>query len=786
MSKYDNFTMEATPAQETHRILTTPEKKIWQQAIEFLILAATFFRRSKSDPVLKPNRKLSQGEWGRDFFRFMRVYGDDLFLYYSLFIVFILWLVATFSPIPLYAENRALSIMVTALLIVLMTEQWKALPLRWLSLRVEKMQTIKMSTVTWVMSVSSSLPGSIFDLRSKKLVILPIIVALTHGPDLLAGVMTEVSKSGANGLNRKVDFTLGPVAGGIRGGPRFYQSGLKFLSRDTEEEDLLVMSFNKKLSTAYVPHMPQELYSSGRGLSFIRAEELPVYRLRRDGTPAKFGADTKFEICRNSEDANSAVLWMGAFTKGNCIIMGVKYEPNGEGRAEAFSEEIELCRGTMKVDIEKTDLGPVIRKVSNYQDGGPIGEIERIQDGTHKSCEGFSNILSFGISNNRKVADIQSVRLAVAWLVRSATTNSSTGYGAESFKKGPGYGRTSSLRYKLPNWADWIIIIFVSFTLISQGAFVLYHSAALPRSFDTAAIHCGRVLSQHTTRCATRDWKYMSGQKDKSDDFTVQFGMKADSNGNVISSPTTVQGLDKQVGAVHLEWGLPGEVIPVGFVSARTSHRFNPAYVGAGSMNESQGIESEPLNQNETAIVKQNKENTLSNLKMTFITDPRALEKAIFSPIVNYLRIHSLSKFKNVITEELGIIGAESAQNVPPMKLKSYKLACSQKEKKCSTSQNHTVMVQGMISNRLLEDGKKYKFEIFIRDKEHTSTRIPVCIDMKVNSVVHRTEENTDTAEDNRVSILLPEGLETVMLQFIAQFCCPGPPDIETPPATTK
>lgn len=119
----------------------------------------------------------------------------------------------------------------------------------------------------------------------------------------------------------------------------------------------------------------------------------------------------------------------------------------------------------------------MIRSVHDFEKSSdPIGEIERIQDGNHSSCDGFMNILSFGVLETS--GDIQSIRTAVAWLVRSATEESDTAYGAEDFEKGSARGTKSQLRYKLPNRWDYIIIGISLVTIITQFYFVGFHPSA--------------------------------------------------------------------------------------------------------------------------------------------------------------------------------------------------------------------------------------------------------------------------------------------------------------------
>lgn len=587
-SRSDLSHIEATPGDAIIDIVKEGDRNYWKQIADFLLALCTFFLRTKSDPVVAPKKKLRKGDRGEYLFRYLRIYGDELFQYISLLLVFISWIAANFGTYALWTTSRVASIFMTAMLAILIAEQWKALPHRWLSRRVEKKQTIYMSTVTWVMSMSTSLPGSIFELSSKKVLILPLLAIFTHGPDLLSGMLTNVSKSSANSIMKKVDFTIGPVGGGILGdqGRTFFQSGLKFLSRDSPAEDELAMDFTRGLSTAYVPHMPQEMYSTSRRvvLSYVHAKSLPVYRIREIGQKAKHSINpASLRSCSNSDKDTSPRLEMSAYTNDQCINMGFSYSPGGSGTTQAFEREIEVCRGTADVRFERTEIGTEIRSVGNWILNGSIGEIARIQDGEHNSCGGFSNILSYGVEDS--APGNQAIRLAVAWLIRSATRESDTGYRAEAkFEKGQAHGTISELRYKLPNIWDWIIIGIAVITLLTQGFFVLGHPSALPRAFDTAAIYCGRVLSEHTTRCATRDWKYRRGQKDASEDFTVQFGMVAGPERNPhrpLAAPTRIEGSNEVVGAVHLEYGLPDEIIPVGFMAARDPNRFNPEYVGA-------------------------------------------------------------------------------------------------------------------------------------------------------------------------------------------------------------
>lgn len=574
-------TDKQTALEKLQHAFDRPEHDWSQRLINVFLLIGTLFSSSKEDKPQAPERYIYRGHPSSNLLRYLRIYGDDVFLYMMLIVVFGIWMVANFTRYALYARYRWFSILVTALLIILTTEQWKAIPHRWLSRRVEKKQRIRMSTITWVYSVSTTLPGSLFELKSKKIFLLPFIVLLTHGPDLFAGTLTQVKKSGSNGIMRTVEYRLGPVAGGHQ--KKFFQSGLKFFTRDTEEEDKLAIEFKRGDIKAYMPHMPQDLYTKNVGLSFINAKDVPTYMIQSLDRKTNPKVIAEGEICSNSQKDDSPVFSMAAETTGDCIDMHLKYEQASVGKTEDFDDVIEICLGIANIEMERTELGPILRKVSDFRRNGTLGDIDRIQNNNHDMCLGFQNILSFGIEDARK--EVQVIRVAAAWWIRSATLESQTGYLAEKFLKGQSKGTISQLRYKLPNWADWLIVILVCVTIISQFSLVLGHAAALPRGFDTAAIHCGRVLAENTARCCPRDWKFRSGHEDKSADFTVQFGIRRGSNGDPVHQEIDLFGEDQRIKAVHMEYGLSNEqkceVIPRGFVSSSCLNDWVPDYIGA-------------------------------------------------------------------------------------------------------------------------------------------------------------------------------------------------------------
>ena len=129
-SRIGKPSIHQNPGRRLHRIMEEPEQTLWQKFYSLSILGATLFIRGQSDPVRPPRRKMRLGTRDASVFRYARIYGDELFLYICLIIVSIVWFCANFSSQALYASNRTFSILMTAFLIVLTVEQWRAIPLR--------------------------------------------------------------------------------------------------------------------------------------------------------------------------------------------------------------------------------------------------------------------------------------------------------------------------------------------------------------------------------------------------------------------------------------------------------------------------------------------------------------------------------------------------------------------------------------------------------------------------------------------------------------------------------
>lgn len=506
---------------------------------------------------LRPFRKVSvrtKGNWGT----FAEHHGDDIALYVALLVAFAVWLAATYGEKALYSDNRAAAVVVNALVILLAGAQWKLMPHRWLSQRVRDGAKVKMSTVNIIMSNSVIMPGSIRDFKSKKLFLMPLLALVTHGPDLLSGTLTAPQLAGADRRLKSDVIALGPVGGGKSEGNGVYTystSGLAYFADDKPESEEKLF-FKLRSGALFVPHAAQE-FEDGK-LTKVVADSWPGYLISE--SPDAVVSENPV-TCSNSQQEGEPTLKMEGSADDACVVMGVTYDPGSSGKTPEFSDAYRVCAAKARVVMRKATGFYEVASVDNVilEPERNISNIPRVADGEHGMCAAFNNIVSFAVT--RKVGSEQSLRMATAWLIRTATQTSATGFGQKVSDIQAG-SIFSELRYKMPWWANWAVVGTAVVTLIVHFYFVFINPSILPRAFDSAAIHCGRVLSENTARCMTRDWKAERGDEDQSSDFHVLFGARANEerDGIELVKIARAEANLPDVKAAHLEWGLPDEV----------------------------------------------------------------------------------------------------------------------------------------------------------------------------------------------------------------------------------
>jgi hypothetical protein len=498
---------------------------------------------------------------GNDIWPSLWIYGDDFLESILTAALMVAWMVELLIGGTFLGKYRPVMFIATAFTGELMMNQMKRIPYYMVSRAVENGRRVRRSTIDWTSALAITVSGSIFSKHGRKLRYMLVSFILAHSVELLTGSTLSTDKFGAGLGAKSIRADFAPIGGGQQeDGRYFFMSGLKYLADDREEIDGTIMAQHGG-EMLVIRHV-QQAYAE-RPLRYYRAEAVNGFVLSTgskiiNGTRVECEglgtAETNWMAIEQGYDGDADLSFTFEFKAGTT-----------KGVLDSLPATTKkLTEAVISYSMVRHDYGPKITKIHDVRDKKPFRGLEFRKEDMKATCQGFVNVLAYGLKRNDKT--LQANRVAVALLIRSASRGSKTGYSIKGQTEGK--GAFGELRYGFPDWVNILLIITGIVFWLLYFEFVI-RPPVLPRSLESVAVHLGPVLARNTNKCATRDVKVERRQKESTNDFTLEFGYpRSTVPGLHAGRQTRVRRVrtsdERDLRVVHLEWGLSGEILRSG------------------------------------------------------------------------------------------------------------------------------------------------------------------------------------------------------------------------------
>lgn len=514
-----------------------------------------------------------------------RAVGDEGLEWLVTFVLLVWWLLARLLN-QYYEEPRWVVVARAGLMLGMTANQFKRLPFYAITKRAAEGSPVNLKRLLFAASVASTVSGSLVSMNPDRWVYVASVVSFRYVPDLLAGAFVSGNKIIPEGRLAVSGLRLGPVGGGAisNGDDEYDLSGLSLLaSRPISDDDRVYKrvgneNLEKRVGDIIVPHHIQEM-----SLGNVTTVEgtVPAYKLE-----TLEGVDTdgwEVEDCAFGGSEQIELQMSAKSHTGTKILHRVGYTKKlDDGTLKSnVSQTYSLTPGYAKVKMMRGDFYTKIIKAFDFEPTNVVLSLGRYKKGEHDMCEAFLNAATYSRRPGSDVKDELLVdRIAVAWLVRTASRETNTGFQPViKFRTEDVRGGDATARFATPDWLLWTACgVFGLLTAIYIP--IVFSDVVVKRGFTSMVSNLGDVVKRKTTRCATRDLQMWHNIEGGVADCDVIFGIVLDEAGLPITGEIFNRTTRMDEIAVHLGWETSDRILAEGLPSRMVADKIPVA--GAG------------------------------------------------------------------------------------------------------------------------------------------------------------------------------------------------------------